>query len=172
MNENIQSRFEKLLADQIELKRQFQEQAQNMFKEITKEFFDKNPGITGVVWTQYTPYFNDGDTCEFSVGEPTFTNAPVDELSESIRWGEYDGDTEGVWSCENPSYVLSADRDYYKATADAIRAAGGVDAESCALFSKAIGSSEMQDVMLAMFGDHVKVIATRDGFDLNDYDHD
>jgi hypothetical protein len=27
-------------------------------------------------------------------------------------------------------------------------------------------------VMEAMFGDHVRVIATRDGFDVNDYDHD
>ena len=98
---NLKTKFEQLLEDQAELQRKFQEQAQGMFKEITKEFFDKNPGITGVVWTQYTPYFNDGDTCEFSVGEPTFTNAPVDELSENVRWGEYEGETEGVWACDN-----------------------------------------------------------------------
>jgi hypothetical protein len=169
---NLKTKFEQLLEDQAELQRKFQEQAQGMFKEITKEFFDKNPGITGVVWTQYTPYFNDGDTCEFSVGEPTFTNAPVDELSENVRWGEYEGDTEGVWSCDNVSYVLESDRPYFTETANMIRAAGGVDAESCDLFAKAIGSREMEDVMLAMFGDHSKVIATRDGFDVEEFDHD
>jgi hypothetical protein len=47
-----------------------------------------------------------------------------------------------------------------------------MDAAACALFSKAVGSSEMEDVMQAMFGDHVKVIATREGFDVEDYDHD
>jgi hypothetical protein len=171
MNDKIQTRFDQLISDQAALQRKFQEQAQAMFKEITKEFFDKNPGITGVVWTQYTPYFNDGDTCEFGVNEPTFTNAPVDEMSE-VRWGEYEGETDGVWACENIHSVLESDRDYYKETADLIRAAGGVDPESCRLMATAIGSSDMENVMKAMFGDHVKVIATREGFDVDDYDHD
>lgn len=167
----LQSAFEQLISDQADLKRKFQEQAQGLFKEITKEFFEKNPGITGVVWTQYTPYFNDGDTCVFSVGDLTFTNAPSDELSD-IRWGDYEGDTEGVWAADNVGYVLESDREYYQDTKNAILAAGGVDAAACALFSKAVGSSEMEDVMQAMFGDHVKVIATREGFDVEDYDHD
>lgn len=167
----LQSAFEQLISDQAELQRKFQEQAQGLFKEITKEFFDKNPGITGVVWTQYTPYFNDGDTCVFSVQDPTFTNAPVDELSD-IRWGDYEGDTEGVWAADNVGYVLESDREYHQDTKNAILAVGGVDAAACALFSKAVGSSEMEDVMQAMFGDHVKVIATREGFDVEDYDHD
>lgn len=29
---------------------------------------EENPDRCGVQWTQYTPYFNDGDACEFSVG--------------------------------------------------------------------------------------------------------
>jgi hypothetical protein len=111
----LQSAFEQLISDQADLKRKFQEQAQGLFKEITKEFFEKNPGITGVVWTQYTPYFNDGDTCVFSVGDLTFTNAPSDELSD-IRWGDYEGDTEGVWAADNVGYVLESDREYYQDT--------------------------------------------------------
>ena len=165
----LQTAFDQLLNDQAELKRKFQEQAQSLFKDITKEFFEKNPGVTGVVWTQYTPYFNDGDTCTFGVNSPTFTNAPD---TENVRWGEYDGDVEGVWACENIGYVLNSDRDYYKETKDMILAAGGVDADSCIMFDKAITSGEMEDVMQAMFGDHVKVIATRDGFDVQEYDHD
>jgi hypothetical protein len=167
----LQSTFDQLISDQAELKRKFQEQAQGLFKEITKEFFEKNPGITGVVWTQYTPYFNDGDTCEFSVGEPTFTNAPADELCD-IRWGEYEGETEGVWAADNIGYILESEREYHQGTKNTILAAGGVDAESCTLFAKAVGSSEMEDVMLYMFGDHVKVIATREGFEVDGYEHD
>lgn len=167
----LQSAFDQLINDQAALRRKFQDQAQGLFKEITKEFFDNNPGVTGVVWTQYTPYFNDGDICEFSVGELTFTNAPADELSE-IRWGEYEGETEGIWAADNIGYVFESDREYYQNTKNMILAAGGIDAESCKLFASAVGSSEMEDVMQAMFGDHVKVIATRAGFDVKDYDHD
>ena len=167
----LQTAFDQLMADQAELQRKFQEQAQTLFKDITKEFFQKNPGITGVVWTQYTPYFNDGDTCEFRVNDATFTNAPVDELND-VRWGEYEGEAENVWACENIGHVLSSDRDYYQNTKNMILAAGGVDAETCALFNKAICSGEMEAVMEAMFGDHVKVIATRDGFDVEEFDHD
>lgn len=171
MNKELNNAFEQLISDQAELQRKFQEQAQGLFKQITKEFFDKNPGINAVIWTQYTPYFNDGDTCEFRVNDPTFTNADGDDLDD-VRWGEYDGENEEVWACESLSYVLNSDRDYYKDTAAKILAKGGVDAESCALFEKAICSSEMESVMLAMFGDHVRVVATRSGFDVSDYDHD
>ncbi len=171
MNNTLQNEFDKMLADQVELKRQFQERAQNLFKNITKDFFEKNTGITAVIWNQYTPYFNDGEACTFSVNGASFTNAPLDEI-DSVRWGEYEGETEGVWACDNVYNVLTSDRDYYKEDADKIRAAGGVDADTCKLFNSAISSREMEDVMLTMFGDHVKVIATRNGFDVEDYSHD
>lgn len=166
----LQTAFDKLLTDQAELQRKFQEQAQSLFKDITKEFFVKNPGITGVVWTQYTPYFNDGDTCVFGVGDVTFTNAPVDELGD-VRWGEYEGETEGVWATENVAFILENDRTYHKELRELILASGGVDAESCKLFNQAIGSKEMEGVMLAMFGDHAKIIATRDGFNVEECNH-
>jgi len=171
MDSGLQTEFNKLIKDQEELRKQFQERAQSLFKNITKEFFNKNPGITGVVWTQYTPYFNDGDTCEFSVNDCTFTNAPVDELDD-VRWGDYNGETEGVWATENVPHVLNSDSQYYKEMRELIMSKGGIDAESCQLLSDAICSGEMEDVMRAMFGDHVKVIATREGFDVDDYDHD
>ena len=165
----LQEKFDQLIAEQEELRRKFQTTAQALFKETTKEFFEGNPAITAVVWTQYTPYFNDGDTCEFRVNEPTFTNAPD---PENVRWGEYNGDEENVFAVENISYVMTSDRDYYKEDREAIEKAGGIDVDSCEAFSRMIQSSAMEDVMLAMFDDHVQVIATRDGFEVNDYDHD
>lgn len=167
----LQTAFDQLIGDQKELQRKFQDQAQGLFKEITKEFFEKNPGVTGVVWTQYTPYFNDGDTCEFNVNEVTFTNAPADELG-AVRWGEYEGETDNVWACDNIAYTLESDREYYQDTKNLILASGGVDATSCKLFASAVGSGEMEAVMEAMFGDHVKVIATREGFEVEEYEHD
>lgn len=155
---DLQSAFDKLLEEQRELQAKFQKTAQALFKETTKEFFDKNPNITAIVWTQYTPYFNDGDTCEFGVHEPTFTNAPD---PESVRWGEYDGDEE-----------TAADGSEIFAWEGWGECPEGVNRGMCDSFSRMIQSSEMEDVMKAMFGDHVKVVATREGFDVDDYDHD
>lgn len=36
-------------------------------KESLKTFFEANPNIEAVRWTQYTPYFNDGDPCVFGL---------------------------------------------------------------------------------------------------------
>lgn len=155
---DLQTAFDKLLDEQRELQKKFQATAQALFKETTKEFFDKNANITAIVWTQYTPYFNDGDTCEFSVNEPTFTNAPD---PESVRWGEYDGDEE-----------VAADGSEIFAWESWGEPPEGINVNMCEAFGRMIQSSEMEDVMKAMFGDHVKVVATREGFDVDDYDHD
>lgn len=168
----LQSRFDDLIAEQQALRAKFQTEAQAMFKDTMKEFFDKNPGITALKWTQYTPYFNDGDTCEFRVNDVYFTNAPADELDNISAWGEYEGEDDSVWVTHNIVYVLNSGRKYYEDEVAKILAAGGVDVDSCNLIDKMIQSSEMEEIMKEMFGDHVAVTATRDGFDVNDYEHD
>lgn len=165
----LQEQFDKLLEEQKELSKRFQEKAQELFKETTKEFFDKNPAITAVIWAQYTPYFNDGDTCEFGVNEPHFTNAEGEQMNYISRWGVYEGDEEGVWSSE--SWALTSDSEWAKKARSKMDMSG-IDLASISKFSGMIQSSEMEDVMEAMFGDHVRVVATRDGFDVDDHDHD
>lgn len=158
----LQEQFDLLLQEQADLTKRFQEKAQELFKETTKEFFEKNPGVTAVVWTQYTPYFKDGDTCVFGVNEPYFTNAK--DLDNITRWGEYEGEEDNEWS--ESAWGFEYQR---KKTGSVFE---GIDKQSIDKFSNLIQSSEMQDVMKAMFGDHVRVTATREGFDVDDYDHD
>ena len=43
-------------------------------------------GVESIVWDQYTPYFNDGDPCEFIIYDVQV------KLSEKFGFGEYDGD--------------------------------------------------------------------------------
>ena len=40
---------------------------QTEFPKIFEELFAKSKLIDSFSWTQYTPYFNDGETCEFHV---------------------------------------------------------------------------------------------------------
>lgn len=172
---SIETKLEALIAEQIELKNIFREKATELFKEVTKEFFDKNPGITAIKWSQYTPYFADGDPCVFAVNEPTFTNAPIESLDAVSCWGEFDGEEESseIWAIQgNLEYILNGDTHWYEGVRESIKKAGGVDIESCKFLNKMFSSSEMESVMLDMFGDHVEVTATRDGFEVDEYDHD
>ena len=57
-----------------ELKAQLQEQLKSEMTKIFPAFWEQNPDIKSIVWTQYAPYFNDGDPCIFSVREVAFTN--------------------------------------------------------------------------------------------------
>jgi hypothetical protein len=163
----LQTKFDELLEKQRAIAAEFQQTAQQLFKETTTQFFVENPGVKAIVWKQYTPYFNDGDTCEFSVNDPYFTNAEGEDLND-ISWGEYEGDRDDIWSADSWSINKGYDED----TRELIEKCGGVNVQSCDKFSSIICSSEMQDVMLAMFGDHVEVVATAQGFDVSSYDHD
>jgi hypothetical protein len=51
------------------LKEEMQENSKVLMKEAFREFFEKYDVVDNVFWTQYTPYFNDGESCEFSVGD-------------------------------------------------------------------------------------------------------
>lgn len=47
-------------------KKEMEKIAKDAFQEVSAEFFEDNPTIQSFGWTQYTPYWNDGDTCTFS----------------------------------------------------------------------------------------------------------
>lgn len=148
--------LEALLSDFNLYKQQFQAQAQEKFKDYFVEFWGKNPTIKAVIWTQYAPYFNDGDPCTFNVYDAYFTNAEGDDLSDVSWGGEYDGENESIW-CE---YTFG--RAWHPPTPD------GVDEKSTEQLSKLICSNEMESVMEMMFGSDSKVVATRGGFQVED----
>jgi hypothetical protein len=147
-------KLEKLIEDYTEAKKQFTVAAQESFKEYLKEFFDANPEIKVIKWQQYTPYFNDGDECVFNVHDVTFSNSDADNVS---AWGELNEEREGEFAFQGTWGMP----DEMKAKKDVYDNLNGI-----------ICSSEMQDIMRAMFGDHVTVSCTREGIDVDDCEHD
>lgn len=168
--------FENLLQSHSDMKRQFRLEAADLFKIVTKEFFEKNPGITAMYWTQYTPYFNDGDVCEFRVNEVHFTNCPLDSLDDINSWGDYEGDDDSVISVNsNIDYILESEHSYYKKNKEGLKKLideENIDISLIKSFANIVESPEMEDVMLELFGDHVSVMVTRDGFTAEDLKHD
>lgn len=55
------------LQSQIEaLREQIKSKAREAFEKGIAKLFNRFPGLQTIRWTQYTPYFNDGDECTFS----------------------------------------------------------------------------------------------------------
>ena len=52
-----------------ELKNELVQQSYDIFTDLQKEIFTKYPELESFGWSQYTPYFNDGDTCIFSAND-------------------------------------------------------------------------------------------------------
>lgn len=68
-----------------ELKAFLEENGQKMILDGFRNFFAKYPMVEKVSWTQYTPYFNDGDACVFGVNEPQVRVRLSPELSDAYR---------------------------------------------------------------------------------------
>jgi len=143
------------------------EELMNKTREILKEkmnvlfkaFFDTYPQVKTIYWSQYTPYFNDGDECVFSVNDIYFTTFDWEDVDSP--WGEDDGviSPHGEWNskkrCFEPNTKVSQSliNDMKK-------------------FSSILMSEANEAVMLAMFDNHVWVRAHRGGFEVDEYSHD
>ena len=165
--DNIEQAIAGLNTERNELKLRYQQKMQGFMKELTKVFFAENPQITAFVWTQYTPYFNDGDSCEFRRGEISATNCPLDEIEE-VRYEDYEGETEGVFVSDFSDWTFYSV--YQKDTVQAITEAG-INVKAVQKFISLLESID-EEVYEEMFGDHVRVVATAQGFDVEEYDHD
>jgi len=84
------------------------EELQKQFPDLFKEFFVKHDWVNDFMWHQYTPYFNDGDECVFSVDNGE------DSLSiNGIEW--YDGKKENREVYQELAEILTAvPEEFYK----------------------------------------------------------
>lgn len=119
------------------------------------------PGIDSVSWTQYTPYFNDGDTCVFRV------NCDIDYLyinGESVDDSELAGKLNKEEYKINPitkKYELDINLNYDEKVG-----------EFANTFVDLINKFP-EEVLEEAFGDHVRVTLKSDGSITTDsYEHD
>jgi len=62
------SPLDKFIAQKKQYDDAIRKDGEKAFKAFLKDWFEKHPNVYGVKWTQYTPYFNDGDACVFGLG--------------------------------------------------------------------------------------------------------
>ena len=80
--------FDSLVNEYNNIKAELTEKVKNSLSALFQEVFERYPEITVIKWTQYTPYFNDGDTCEFYVNEFYVSN--IDNPERMTSWGEFE----------------------------------------------------------------------------------
>lgn len=165
-----------------ELQDQAAKTSQEVFKSSLKQFFDAVPEIQSIVWRQYTPYFNDGDSCEFSVHDANFYSSPdgTDEDDEEDGWDAYNPfDKPSDYVYRNAKDENNRYRSEYQAQIDKYDArVAQVGAERIDQIQRAIQDVRNlfrtinDEYFMMMFGDHVRIVATKDGFQVDEFDHD
>jgi hypothetical protein len=135
---------------QNQLKEELTSLGQNFFKEAVKAYFEEFPFVKAFAWRQYTPYFNDGDACIFGVD--------VDYPAMLFEGEENDFDNQ--WGGE---YYISP---WNKPESDY------TEKDKAFTALRTILSSVDVDVYQAMFGDHIRVIVTRDKIETEYLEHD
>lgn len=127
-------------------------EAAALVKPMLSEFIKQNPEVKAVKWTQYTPYFNDGDACTFCVNDPYFFFEGVEDNNPE------EDDGFDAWSMSSEKYGPPADA----VSAKTKKACAELAAELCGI----------SDALEQLFGDHVQVIVTASGVTVDEYDHD
>ncbi len=144
------------------LKKEMLDASNKIFTDLTKTIFEDHPKVKSFGWNQFTPYFNDGDTCYFCVNTDyiQINGESVDEsdwINETkiTNWGtfnrekrEYEGRTE----------VPNLDYD------PELAAASNEIREFLRNFD--------DDFFLSQFGDHAEITITADGVNVDEYEHD
>jgi len=148
-----------------EIRQQLVDKLKPRFKDLFVPFLKKWPQIKRIEWTQYTPYFNDGEPCEFSVYDLNgHTNdCDCDEWERALpiysQWLEEEHD----WEKENMQKL----RDKLKlSTKEIVQMNEDFDVVQTN-FNKI-----PEDVMKDIFGDHAIITVTLEGIDCEEYDHD
>jgi hypothetical protein len=143
------------IKEYLEKKRELEQATKKNGKQIVhdfvKEFMAENPQVQAIRWYQYTPYFNDGEACVFSVQDAHFS---VTEPSEE----DMDQHPE-----ESDAWV-----NVYNAEGNAKKAYTAFNKTIC---------GDLESLMETAFGDHVHVIVLKDSkgkltFRVDHYEHD
>ena len=149
----IVNKIKQELANFNEKKKALVEDLRKEFPSLFKELFEKSKKIESISWTQYTPYFNDGDECIFEVHTDY-----LDVNGEDVRkldWYDY--------------------RIKYEKYHKELTEEGKVDWAECRILLdfKELLETIPTEFYEDLFGDHAQVTVYKDGrIEVEEYDHD
>lgn len=156
------SNFKQSVAEIERVMEEARAKAAEILKQEFLNLFNVNPTLKVVVWHQYTPYFNDGDECTFSVGDVYASN--YEAVNHYGEWDEdlaYDPETDETM---NEPEDLQIDGGWGRHKNDTF--------EGFQELREFMQSSLGEEVLKEIFGDHTQIRATREGFQVDEYEHE
>jgi hypothetical protein len=134
----------------------------DIFKDASQELFEAHPNLVAFGWTQYTPYFNDGDVCEFGVRSDSpfivFTTSESKDLDYDNEFSTYRYESRWDSTLKKSTPVdLTPELEAELKTGKAVVA-----------FLQMFDDDQFK----MMFDDHAQVNVTKDGVEVEHYDHD
>lgn len=144
------------------IKKEIKDMSSGLFDDFREYIFAKYTELESFGWTQYTPYFNDGEACMF------YANTDYlkinDEYADDSGWISTMNITKfGTWNRELKVYEGREEEpnsNYNQRLVDA-------NSEICDFLQ-----NFDDDFYLSKFGDHAEITVTKNGLDISDYDHD
>lgn len=148
-------------------KEALREEIASSIKAAVPNVFDKLPSLESISWNQYTPYFNDGDSCVFGVGEFGAKFSDPAMLRESLldeRLKTWDG-------------KIKTDDDLLQGRYDDDSGWGLRDFKDNEVKSTLKQIFNLldcleQDDFEKLWGDHTTVTISAEGISTDEYDHD
>lgn len=135
------------------------------------EQFKANPSVKCMVWTQYTPYFNDGDPCTFRLCTEGPCRSRLPQADELAGWNVLTGAAPSADSEPYPEQPYSAGfLDHYEYVDPIVDGEGGDAAQGHAMDVFVNGLPE--DLLARVIGDGVKVFVWEGGILTEEYSHD
>ena len=172
---------------QIEkLQNQLAKDSEKLFKAGCKDIFKNNKDFFSFGWTQYTVHWNDGDPCEFSVyADSIYINDeddPQDVYSLESFYNDLKERDKSIVKLEKEIKKLEKEGQNNIWTVKAnkeriadLQSANFEQIEKRYKFLKEVSnllSSINEDSFERMFGDHAKVVVTKDSINVENYEHD
>ena len=136
-----------------------------------------DPNVKTFGWQQYTPYFNDGDVCEFRVGELWILT--VDDSEDEEDFDRYSYEVSDTHPTLGPKKWIMGVRvpaangygyTYTPSSYEPKEAKYPTTYLLAESLSKALEHAEV--TLLEWFGDHVEIRVTKDGIQVDEYEHD
>lgn len=164
MRNQKQTNYEEQLKPLLETKENYIKEGKKAMRQVFSKFFEENPDTLYVFWQQYTPYFNDGEQCEFGVHD--FYSVALNEDAQLPR------DKEGNKILPTLEYVLE-NIGYDSIEFEAMEEELSNSVTPCTVeeYSKFFTSSyendlgnamrSISDILEGVIGDHVKVLVDR-----------
>lgn len=164
MTKNIAQTIETAQIRIAQLRQEIRTMCENIFMEVKDDFFEKYPQVKTIYFAAYTPYFNDGDPCEYSVGSVNFSP----NSWKMIRGAYHDDNLDEEDYEEGEERPMHDFNSYYQ------KEAGYTISDEFKSDMKAFDRflSRNEDFCLSAWGDHVFVRIHRDGIEVEKHEHD